>query len=203
MHRKEYDRLRAKIEADYQRDLDALERIWAIAGVASPQSKSDSTQPKGEVMRVIREAVLSISGDVTVQVVEQHIAAAFPDLASRLKRPSVSSALQRLAADEELEIKELGRGKRPTVYVRRRKIQSLANPATEGQIAHIRNNARLANLSAAKFRELFLDRYGVEKLRELNANEASEVLAETEKYACNEWVDAIICTSPDAVPNSQ
>lgn len=116
MKEPEYLRLKRRIEADYQRRLDALTMVWEMARDSDAEHRSRGTPRAGGVRQAVDAAVAAIPGEISVQVVERWIGQQHPDLRDGLKRPSLSQALKRLTNSGVLEVVNRGAGKRPTIY---------------------------------------------------------------------------------------
>ena len=116
MHEREYKRLRATIEAEYRKKLDALDLIYSMAG---RNGTSANAQPaKGELARAVIDAILQTRGDFTVRDIEGTLKVTNPNL--QAKRASLSNTLKRLVGNE-IELVEQGSGKRASRYRRRGK----------------------------------------------------------------------------------
>lgn len=128
MNERDYIRLKKQINERYQRDLEALERVWQMAqesnGLVSISSSNRSYSSGDNVMRneglteAIRSALRTFDDPFTVHIVINRVSELFPDLAEsvRQKPASVSSALKRLEKFREIEVIRVGSGKRPSEY---------------------------------------------------------------------------------------
>jgi hypothetical protein len=113
MHEREYRRLRATIEADYRKKLDALELIYGMAG------KNGASSPalvKGVLAQAVVTAIQQAKGDFSVRDIEDTLKVIYPNLVS--KRASLSNTLKRLEG-REIELVEKGSGKRASKYRRK------------------------------------------------------------------------------------
>lgn len=139
MREKDYVRLKAKIDADYRKNLEALERIWSMArgtppaGHATPGSAtySDTTEkvPPPATMepaalsenkaaqglaKCVRDFVSTTSDSFTIVDVEKAVINHIPGV----RRVSISTALKRFERRGGVVIVEKGSGRRPSRYRR-------------------------------------------------------------------------------------
>lgn len=120
MNEREYNRLRSEIEGEYRRKLDALDLVWKMAN--SSRSGTQAAQAvngvvgKGKLLRAVRHALTDLHGDFTLRDVESQIRTVNPTLAATIKRPSLSSALKRLAKEGAIVLVSVGTGKKPSTY---------------------------------------------------------------------------------------
>jgi pyruvate dehydrogenase complex dehydrogenase (E1) component len=159
MKRREYEQLKrqfkaerdakvAAAEADYQRDVDALERIWARTGgkqESAPQIEPSipAIQPEIQshrpvrtrrlgIRKAIREAISALGTDQfnTDSIIEK-VKVAHPDV----KRQTVTDALFRMAEGEDAELETVipGKGRRQAVYRIRRRIQGTQPKTLENE----------------------------------------------------------------------
>jgi len=115
MNEREYRRLKLKIESDYQRDIAALERVWAMSG-GGPQageagSDSFSATAAG-AMQSIREVVRGMEGRFGVPEIQRRLRECSNGV--EVKRSTVSAALSRM--QDIVQLVEAGRGRRPSIY---------------------------------------------------------------------------------------
>jgi hypothetical protein len=116
MNERDYRRLRAQVEREYQQKLDALELVWNMAqGQKEPATRIRSAS-KGSLLAGIRDAVAAADNSFTLRDIERWLHNNRPELIAT-KRASISSTLKRLVGDK-VEVVELGSGKRATVYRR-------------------------------------------------------------------------------------
>jgi len=122
MNDREYARLRATIEADYRRKLDALELIYGMTPKASTAAPSTLaiTPIKGELTQAAIKAVQQAKGEFNIRDIEQLIKVTNGNM--DVKRGSLSNILKRLEG-KEIEVIEKGSGKRPTKYRRLRIVE--------------------------------------------------------------------------------
>ena len=120
MNQREYERLKSQAQAEYRRTIEAIERVWQMSGGATRKGPThgDSTTRKGKIKDAVRQAVAELSGEFSVRDIEKQIQDDDPELAAKIKRPSLSSALKRLEADEEIVLVTPGSGKRASTYRR-------------------------------------------------------------------------------------
>jgi len=174
MNEREYDRLKREIEADYRKKIDALELIWELSGGQRKNgSVHQSSGIRGSLLKAIQTAVSETNGEFTVRKIEEMIKEKTPEI--ELKRPSISSSLQRLAEEGEIRVLESGSGKRPTVYARK----DLAPPsaiATESQVAQIRAILDVGSFNIDEIKQRLVTEYHVGKLREMTSVQASHLL---------------------------
>lgn len=121
MHEREYKRLRATIEADYRKKLDALTLIYSMSnGSAVPAAGSNrTTLIKGALAQAVVGAISQTSGDFNVRDIEESLKIDHPEL--KVIRASLSNTLKRLEG-KEVELVEKGMGKRPSKYRRRARV---------------------------------------------------------------------------------
>jgi hypothetical protein len=161
MTREEYDLLKQRIRETYRRDLEALERVWALARnvgpiIPGPSPNSPLAPPaqscqaphdvnfdqlpiigmggtgssfQASLPEVVRGVLLNLAERFTVHDVQRAIANDHPDLAGPSKRPSITSALNRLVETHEITLLQAGRGKRPSLFGR---IQDSQQNGTNG-----------------------------------------------------------------------
>jgi hypothetical protein len=140
MNRAEYDLLRKRIEDTCRRDLEALERVWALAQdielpqpeppaarlpaalEPSPAAEKSPEKPqfpgpiRADVVKEVRAAIPKLQSPFSVHDVEQLILTQNPDLKETLKRSSITSALNRLVEGHEVALVRTGAGKRPSFF---------------------------------------------------------------------------------------
>jgi hypothetical protein len=121
MNQREYEKLKADAAAEYRRKLEAIEVVWRMSGVGANSNGSHVDETpigKGALQQAVKSAVQVISGDFTLRDVDKQIRLTDSGFAAKIKRPSLSSALKRLAADREIVLVSLGSGKRASIYRR-------------------------------------------------------------------------------------
>jgi hypothetical protein len=120
MNVREYTRLKLEAEAEYRRKLEAIETVWKLSGGANQGTATHGTSSlsKGSLHQAVKNAIQFLSGDFSLHDVEKRIQESDPALAARVKRPSLSSALKRLADDKEIVLVTTGSGKRASTYRR-------------------------------------------------------------------------------------
>ena len=116
MNEKEYERLKRAIREEHEEKLKAIEIVWKMAG-NTRGSGTAKRGPKGEVLKVVKRAIETITSEFTHHHVLETAKQADPRMLG-LNRASVASALRRLAADGVLAIVQQGKGKRPSLYRR-------------------------------------------------------------------------------------
>jgi len=72
----------------------------------------------GALQQAVKNTLQFISGEFTLRDVEKQIQATDSALAAKIKRPSLSSALKRLASEKEIVLVTAGSGKRASKYRR-------------------------------------------------------------------------------------
>jgi hypothetical protein len=120
MNQREYEKLRADAAAEYRRKLEAIEVVWKMTGGVSRNGTGADETPvgKGSLQQAVKDALQFISGEFSLRDVEKQIRATDSALAAKVKRPSLSSALKRLANERQIELVSVGKGKRPSKYRR-------------------------------------------------------------------------------------
>jgi hypothetical protein len=119
MNQREYERLKEDAAAEYRRKLEAIEVVWKMTGGAKNGAKEDDSPiGKGALQEAIKTALQFISGDFTLRDVEKQIQATNSSFATKIKRPSLSSALKRMAAEKDITLVEAGIGKRASKFRR-------------------------------------------------------------------------------------
>lgn len=124
----ELDQLRTKVEADFQKRLEAIAIVQAMlheAGHATVAIKTASqngtaqkphrTARRGAVLKVISEIVEGLHGEFTIRDVDEKLEAANKKIA----RGSLKAALARLSEEGQTELVKMGAGRRPSVYRRK------------------------------------------------------------------------------------
>jgi hypothetical protein len=114
MHEREFKRIRATIEADYRKKLDALELVYSMA--AKNGASSSAAPVKGKLAQAVVEAIQHTDAQFSARDIETLVSVTRPELAA--KRASISNTLKRLEG-REIELIEKGSGKRPSTYRRR------------------------------------------------------------------------------------
>lgn len=116
MKEREYRKLRSEIEAEYHKKIEALDLVFKMSsnGVAG-NGTSGQVFGKGTLLKAVRQALEGLRVDFTLKDVEERIRANNPSFAATIKRASLSSTLKRLVG-QEIEVVELGKGKRASTY---------------------------------------------------------------------------------------
>lgn len=132
MDRATYDQLRNKIKAEYQANLDALNRVWEMAKslpASNGAVKRDETPPpsddvavepreigaeKGFVMRAVTDVLPSMSGTFTWQDVLSELSRRHPSV--QFNETSVRQAVKRLVELDTLKLAQQGQGRRPSLF---------------------------------------------------------------------------------------
>jgi hypothetical protein len=118
MNLREYQRLKTEAEAEYRRKLEAIEMVWKLSGGDSKNGSSphETSIGKGSLQQAIRYAIPYLTGEFTLREVEQQMKVHDPVFAAKVKRPSISGALKRMADDKEIVVVAAGSGKRASKY---------------------------------------------------------------------------------------
>jgi hypothetical protein len=120
MNEREYNRLKSEIEAEYRRKLDALELVWKMSNSSRNGTQAiqavNGVVGKGRLLKAVRHSLTELRGDFTLHEVENQIRLVNPTLAATIKRPSLSSALKRLAKEGVIIVVSVGAGKKPSKY---------------------------------------------------------------------------------------
>jgi hypothetical protein len=135
----EYEALKRTCREEYEKNLEAIERVWAMAGkasipltdapsvAASPSnvasntaSQSGNGQPLTQAGR-IRKALPLLEGDITQPKVMEKLKEIDPELAKVVAQPVISKVLKREAEkkDGSLDLVKKAKGTHPTVYRKR------------------------------------------------------------------------------------
>ncbi len=115
MNQRQYDRMKADIEADCRRKLEALELVWQMANKNATPNPARSG--KGALLAAVRAVVQVTTGEFSARDIQNRIRLNNPSFAA-VKRASVSSTLKRLHASQEIERVTEGSGKRGATYKR-------------------------------------------------------------------------------------
>jgi hypothetical protein len=126
---REYLKLRAKLDADYQSGLAALDTVFKMTGgdpqavikaAASAKKESNTTRTvRGELSTAISRVLPELGSE---QFTASHVLAQLKlhNPGMEIKDSSVSSALVRLTDDDgPLEVVAEGKGRRATIYRKR------------------------------------------------------------------------------------
>jgi len=110
--------MKQQIEAEHRKRMDALELLWKDFGEKSNlQGKMDFVKsPKGELTSGVQEIVKMLDSDFSVENVAEKLKISKPNLS--IKRPSISTVLKRLVDEGQIQIVEVGKGRRATIYKR-------------------------------------------------------------------------------------
>ncbi len=143
LNEKEYLRLRAQIEAEYQTKLSALNTVWRMAKKGAPprhkrvvrpdadgerqpllihETQQEVREPsgqqygRGQLLKAVKGVVDSMAhGDFNVLQIRDLLAHADRENGDA-KIPSISHALRRLEGRGVIELVKKGEGRRPTLY---------------------------------------------------------------------------------------
>lgn len=116
MNDREYQRLKRQIEAEYHQKLDALEMVFRMSTNARRNGVEAriSGPRRGVLLSVVRGVLPDIRGEFTQHSVIEKLHENNPEI--EIKRASMSATLRKLADDGEIELLQLGSGKRPSRY---------------------------------------------------------------------------------------
>jgi hypothetical protein len=135
----EYEQLKRACREDYEKNLEAIERVWAMASKASlaptntssvaaqtPDvasnlaSQNGNGQPLTQAER-IRRVLPLLDGQITQPIVMAKLEEVDPELAKVVAPPVISKVLKREAEkkDGSLELVKRAKGTHPTVYRKR------------------------------------------------------------------------------------
>lgn len=124
MDQRTYNRLRSLIESRYRRELEALEAVWSLAKTGAPGADADAALPAalrlphGKAESLVHWAAQTFTERFTLHDVRAVLANAKPEHARDISNAAISTVLRRMADQQQLEIIEAGKGKRPSVYQR-------------------------------------------------------------------------------------
>lgn len=129
MTRAEYDLLRGRIEDACRRNLEALDRVWALVRDQAGQAPARPAPARLDVLSEVHAVLPGLARQFTVRDVMRTILGRNPTLASSLKQTSVTASLTRLAERGEILLVRRGSGKRASLFEQAEKAP--ATPATE------------------------------------------------------------------------
>jgi len=185
MNEAEFLELKKKLTDEFNRNLDALRRVWRIEHPSQPppSSPDDSALPKarlprGDVTNAVLQALSDARGDFTWRDVRSWLADRQPDLAAN--RTTVSQILKKLAQSAVIVEVEVGRGKRPSRYVKSEQANSNANGeprlSTFDQAAELRKLAGQLGYTVQRLREEYIGSY--EKIVHMPFDVVERILVE-------------------------
>jgi hypothetical protein len=123
----DYQALRKKQEDNFQRDLEALERVRRIANIPEAEvngqprpvsrgpGRAGATSGKGKFIRSAREAIAEFSGDFSMLELHE----ALQKRLGKLNKQYVRTVLRRLEKRNEIATVRPGAGRRATIYRRK------------------------------------------------------------------------------------
>jgi hypothetical protein len=114
MHEREYKRLRAEIEADYRKKLEALDLVWSMSNGATRPGQNISG--RGAILLAVRTAVAGLQSTFGPPEVESSIKKNDPALAPKIRRASISNVLKKLVDEGTVEVVEKGQGRQASTY---------------------------------------------------------------------------------------
>ena len=113
MDERAYRKIKADIEADCQRKLQALETVWELyKGKPSPEAANKL--PPSSLTAVVRQAIPGLGEEFSIWEIQKQMEKLFP--AIQYKKNSLSGTLTRMHHRREIEIVRKGEGTVPTVY---------------------------------------------------------------------------------------
>ncbi len=120
MKQAEYERLKSDALTEYKRKIDAIETVWKMTGGVTLNAATVEGPgiSKGALQQAILVALQALPGEFTLRDIEKQIQINDSVFAAKIKRPSISSALKRLADDKKIALVTLGKGKRASTYRR-------------------------------------------------------------------------------------
>src|SRR5437879_1070823 len=120
MNQREYERLKGEAAAEYKKKLEAIDLVWRMSGGTSQNGSNPDVGHvgKGSLLQAVKQAVQFLTGEFTLRDVEKQIQATDSVFAAKIKRPSLSSTLKRLAEDKDIVLVAAGSGKRASKYRR-------------------------------------------------------------------------------------
>lgn len=116
MKQREYETLKAQIEAEYRKKSDALELVWkmSVKGAAS----AAPTTGRGAVLNAVKSAINVMHGNFNTADIERQIRGADAILGAKVKRGSISNTLKRLVGEKLIEVVDQGTGRQASTYKR-------------------------------------------------------------------------------------
>ena len=115
MDEREYIKIKADIEADCQRKLEALETVWSLYK-GKPSADVTNRLPPSSLTAVVRQAMPSLGEKFSIWEIQKQMEKLFP--AIHYKKNSLSGTLTRMHQRKEIEIVRKGEGTAPAVYKR-------------------------------------------------------------------------------------
>lgn len=113
MAERTFEQMERQIQRRYYKDMAALARVRRLTACEAVTQSDESLKAVGLVIAV-RHLLSKIHGEFTTKLIAERLKAAQPDLP--VKRASVSATLKRLADDSEIEVVEVGSGRRASRY---------------------------------------------------------------------------------------
>ena len=115
MTEREYNKLKQQLQDDYDKKLQAIETVWLMSN-SQAGNGTGKRVTKGELVRAVESVLENLPQQFTIADLERHLRDTNPALAEATQRSSMSGCLRRLAEDEKIVVREVGKGKRPTLY---------------------------------------------------------------------------------------
>lgn len=130
MRERDYLRKRAEIEAHCQRDLEALDRVWAMFHTEAPPQKVVSKRRTSAIADLsgnqedksfgkrdtVRVALQGLSGEFMTKNVRAVLDERFPDRSPAITENQLSSILARLAKRGEIDVVRPKSGRMAAIY---------------------------------------------------------------------------------------
>jgi hypothetical protein len=132
MTKEEYQKLKQKFKADYERKLEALEIVYLASRERGPiifswddSEVQDLNTPLASASPTLASAIKDVLPSLTdifnINDVIELVEARHPEIKRPINPTSVSGGLRQLHKRGILEVVEPGRGTRPTIYAVSRK----------------------------------------------------------------------------------
>jgi hypothetical protein len=148
MQYNEYEALKAKAKEEYDRNLEAIERVWKLSGQCRPQTPESSPPeaPHQPTLPAPRPAVAnangnghldlidilddydppndtSIAGRIRAAITQRAAGVPFTvldisDMLPDVNKTTISSTMKRLAENGQVKVVEQGAGRRATKFIR-------------------------------------------------------------------------------------
>jgi hypothetical protein len=113
MKEREYLQMRAKIKAEFEAKLAALDTTWQMFK-PSANDPNNSPVKKGQLAKLVGDATDKQIRQFTADDIVSEISRFNPGI--QIKRASISTVLKRMEKEHKLEIVEQGLGRAATVF---------------------------------------------------------------------------------------
>ncbi len=115
MKEKEYLNIKAQIESEYRKKLDALELIWGLSGGGKLSTNGNGTaHRRGALARQVKTFVDKALGEFSVLDLYKYLSAIEPNV----KQLSIATVLRRMNG-KEIELVKQGTGRAPSMFKRK------------------------------------------------------------------------------------